>query len=289
MKTWLFTMFIASLMVALFPTATIRYVAPGGLDSGNDCTAQASPCATIQHAVDVSSAGDEIRVALTNTLVASQAVGIRVAGGGNYHIGSTSAARDVGVDAGVTNDMDGSPRPMGRGYDLGADEAWVESQVYLPAVWYAYPYEPVVPTIVRFDPATPTLAVGQVIAVNVWVDDVTNLAGVELHMSYTPAILEVQDANPSLDGVQIAAGSFLKPDFVVQNQADPTQGRIDFAVLQLPPSLPVSGSGALATITFKAKAAGASPLTFNIVNLAGGQGTVIPAVLQNGQVTVTAN
>lgn len=38
------------------------YVAPGGVDSG-DCTNSASPCATIQYALAVATAGDEIRVA----------------------------------------------------------------------------------------------------------------------------------------------------------------------------------------------------------------------------------
>ncbi len=43
----------------------VRYVAPppAGSDIGNNCTDSASPCATIQHAVDVAATGDEIRVA----------------------------------------------------------------------------------------------------------------------------------------------------------------------------------------------------------------------------------
>jgi uncharacterized repeat protein (TIGR01451 family) len=106
-------------------------------------------------------------VALTNTIVVSQAVGISVseysavtlegtlwgdgawangidwAGGGtivtgtvnvwgdpafvdpdngDYHIGVGSAAIDQGVDAGVEEDIDGDWRPMGNGYDIGADE-----------------------------------------------------------------------------------------------------------------------------------------------------------------------
>ena len=42
--------------------------------------------------------------------------------GGDYHIGPGSAAIDVGVDAGVTDDIDGDMRPQGAGYDVGADE-----------------------------------------------------------------------------------------------------------------------------------------------------------------------
>lgn len=40
-----------------------RHVAPTGNDSSNDCTTPGSPCATIQHAVDVAVQGDTIKVA----------------------------------------------------------------------------------------------------------------------------------------------------------------------------------------------------------------------------------
>ena len=40
----------------------------------------------------------------------------------DYHLTPSSAAIDVGVDAGVINDIDGDPRPLGAGYDIGADE-----------------------------------------------------------------------------------------------------------------------------------------------------------------------
>ena len=51
---------------------------------------------------------------------------------GNYHIGRMSAAIDHGIDAGVKHDIDGQPRPLGEGYDVGADE--VPTPVYLPIV-----------------------------------------------------------------------------------------------------------------------------------------------------------
>jgi uncharacterized repeat protein (TIGR01451 family) len=40
----------------------------------------------------------------------------------DYHLTAGSAAIDKGVDAGVMMDIDGNPRPMDTGYDIGADE-----------------------------------------------------------------------------------------------------------------------------------------------------------------------
>jgi hypothetical protein len=54
--------------------------------------------------------------------------------GGDYHIGAVSAARDAGVDSGVTRDMDGQSRPMGLGWDIGADEYFEMFMRYLPLV-----------------------------------------------------------------------------------------------------------------------------------------------------------
>lgn len=44
-------------------TPATRYVAPAGSDSGNDCLSQASPCATVQHAIDEAAAGDTVQLA----------------------------------------------------------------------------------------------------------------------------------------------------------------------------------------------------------------------------------
>lgn len=55
---------------------------------------------------------------------------------GDYHIGSGSAAIDAGVGAGVTDDIDGDPRPVGLAPDIGADE--FAPRIYLPLVLKQY-------------------------------------------------------------------------------------------------------------------------------------------------------
>jgi len=51
----------------------------------------------------------------------------------DYHLTPGSAAVDAGVDAGVNVDIDGQPRPQGKGFDIGYDEL-AFFQVRLPAI-----------------------------------------------------------------------------------------------------------------------------------------------------------
>jgi hypothetical protein len=52
---------------------------------------------------------------------------------GDYHLRLASAARDAGLEAGESLDMDGQPRPFGPAPDIGADELWLW-YIYLPQV-----------------------------------------------------------------------------------------------------------------------------------------------------------
>jgi hypothetical protein len=45
---------------------------------------------------------------------------------GDYHLSLGSAAIDAGVDSNVLIDIDRQPRPAGDGFDIGADEFWLD-------------------------------------------------------------------------------------------------------------------------------------------------------------------
>ncbi len=57
---------------------------------------------------------------------------------GDYHLGPGSAAIDAGVATTVAVDIDGEPRPMGDGVDIGADELLITLEIYLPLVTKTY-------------------------------------------------------------------------------------------------------------------------------------------------------
>ena len=139
--------------------------------------------------------------------------------------------------------------------------------------------------MVRLEPL-PGQGGADAITVAIRIENATRLYGVEVHLAFDPARLEVQDADPDTEGVQIQAGDFPSPDFVVQNKADNNKGTIDYAVTQLAPREAVDGSGVLATVTVKGK--GTSSLTFVGAKLANPDGQQIPSQTVDGQIEIAA-
>jgi len=70
--------------------------------------------------------GGEGTITVTNEYTGDPAFGVD-----GYHLTFLSEAIDRGVDVEVEDDIDGHPRPQGRGYDLGADEV---NCLYLPVI-----------------------------------------------------------------------------------------------------------------------------------------------------------
>jgi len=141
-------------------------------------------------------------------------------------------------------------------------------------------------TVVGIDPAWQRIGPEGTTEVAIRIENVTRLYGVEVHLTFDPTYLEIQDADPDKASVQLQTGSFPAPDFVVQNQADNVQGTIDYAVSQLAPREPVDGGGVLATITVKTKGEGTSRLAFTGAKLANPDGQQIQAQTLDGEIVV---
>jgi hypothetical protein len=141
-------------------------------------------------------------------------------------------------------------------------------------------------TVVRVVPASQQIDGGQTTTADIVIDNVSGLWGAEIKLQFNPALLQVQDADPGTEGVQIQPGSFPSPDFVAENQVDNATGIVNYALTQLASRESVNGSGQLASITFQGMSQGSSDLTLSVVNLATNQGQPILATSQGSQIVI---
>lgn len=111
-------------------------------------------------------------------------------------------------------------------------------------------------------PTETTVRVGEDFKVTVKVDTSgSSSSGIDLVMSVDPTVAEVVDTDPAAEGVQITPGNLFP--LVPYNQTNLAAGKIEFSTSQDPTGTPVTtASGEVATITFRAKAAGQTSLQF---------------------------
>lgn len=138
-------------------------------------------------------------------------------------------------------------------------------------------------TVVRVDPSTLSAQVNDRVNLSIKVDNIANLSGIELHLSFNQSVLEV---------IEVTNGGFVAADFTAQNIFDNAAGTIDYAVAQMNRA-PAQGSGTLLNIAFRAKANGNSAVTLRGTQavpsgllLSDSNGMAIQASWVNGSVNV---
>ncbi len=109
----------------------------------------------------------------------------------------------------------------------------------------------VVPIFLKITPAAQNAAKGEEFMVDVEVSDVRDMITAEIHLSFNPAVLELQE---------IGTGTFLESNSVAKRY-DNTAGTIDYFAGLFTGS--ATGSGVIFTMKFKAKAGGTSPVVFD--------------------------
>jgi hypothetical protein len=105
------------------------------------------------------------------------------------------------------------------------------------------------------DPAGPVvLSVGSNVDVDIRLDDIANVYGAEVKLSFDETIIQVPSE-------QLTPGICPMDDYVPANSANNTTGIIEYAVTQTNPTSPCNG-GVLATINFECIAEGESDVIF---------------------------
>lgn len=140
---------------------------------------------------------------------------------------------------------------------------------------------------VTLNPDYLTAEVGDEIEVDVVINDVTNLFGIQLRLRFDPVILQVMDGNPNRSGLQVASGDFPYPDYVAQNEVDNLNGWVAYACTQLTRE-PVSGSGTTFTVRFECMHAGTTQLLLQDVVAANQDSLVLDTEIGSGEIVVAA-
>jgi hypothetical protein len=143
---------------------------------------------------------------------------------------------------------------------------------------------------VRLSPAVAEVPLGQTVDVAVEVVAVQDLYGFDITAKFDPTAIEVVDADPNQTGIQVALGTFPDSGFAILNTANNLTGTLRFAMTQLNPSEPKSGTGALIVIHLRGKqVSDSTPFTLTNVELAKRDGTGLATNLVSGEISVVSS
>ena len=119
--------------------------------------------------------------------------------------------------------------------------------------------------VVRLEPASACIKDTRTLRVKV--DHVVELYGYSLRLTFDPQVIQVVDADPAKDGVQIAlCGLFAGRSFYeAANTVDNDAGVIDYSVL-LTGGRSVTGTGLLVCINLSAQGNGSSTMEFDVAS-----------------------
>lgn len=114
-------------------------------------------------------------------------------------------------------------------------------------------------------PASGSYATGDIFSVNIVLNTQgSQIQGVDIvYLNYNPVLLEVQDDDAGVAGAQIAQGALMATTAL--NSVDAGSGRIGFSQVTTS-GVSYAGSGALATVRFKALSEGTASVTFNVTS-----------------------
>ena len=141
--------------------------------------------------------------------------------------------------------------------------------------------------LLRTDPARLEISAGQVETLKILLVNAEAVYGIDFQAAFNPAVVEVVDAEAAQTGVQMKAGIFPKPDFIVRNTADNITGTLRYVVTQINPTPPASGTGTVLSIQFRGKVQGkSSKLTFTSAVIADRRGVKQPITTQEANLVV---
>ncbi len=117
------------------------------------------------------------------------------------------------------------------------------------------------------------------------VQNVANLAVVEMEITYDPAIIQVIDADAARSGVQVRVDTVFDVDDIFTNEVDTARGIIRFGAGVIGEPV-INGSSGLIAIDWRPQRVGSSAVTIQSLTLTNAAGQPINTPVLNGEVVV---
>jgi hypothetical protein len=144
------------------------------------------------------------------------------------------------------------------------------------------------PVMVSFQPSAAKINAGDTVTLTIHMDTVTGLYGLQYKVLFNPQVLQVLDADPSMDGVQIGGSELFQGYGKFEtNAVDNATGVITY-VVTLVGEHAITATGSLGWIAFQAQGDGASGVHFDPewTALSDAQGFPIPSQWGSAHITV---
>lgn len=127
-------------------------------------------------------------------------------------------------------------------------------------------------TTLSFNAQTLSPDVGQEFIVTSTINTAENqVVGVELYITFTPGVLELQE---------VTSGNFFNDEGGFNPSIDNEQGTLSYVIWTEPASVPSQGTGALATLRFKAMKSGSATIGYT-------ESTLVGAIQEDGKNVLT--
>ncbi len=155
-------------------------------------------------------------------------------------------------------------------------------------------FTPAPMTEVHVVPITQTMGVGDLGIVQVAVQHAADLYGLDVRLDFNGALLDVEDADPAIPGIQVWSGDVFEgldhQVFTNWVYDDGVFGQVHFAAtLSASNPVGVSGDAVLFWITFRGAMPGTSAVTLAEVQIFNRTGTTMPRSLHHASVTLTTD
>jgi hypothetical protein len=125
------------------------------------------------------------------------------------------------------------------------------------------------------------------ITVPIYLENAADVYAIDVRASFDPFLVEVVDADPDQDGVQIEPGQFPQPDLVVIQDVDTQAGTIHYVMTQINPASPANGDGVLFIIHFRGRGAAAETfLRIDQVEMSDRSGLLLPVQWEGADLVV---